>query len=61
MRAGSFRCSQITGSEFLRPVKDLVIRDAYKLVCIVADTDDGNRLVDLYEKHYGFRKYPYDK
>lgn len=42
---------------FAKSVKDLVIRDAYKLVCIVADTDDGNRLVDLYEKHYGFRKY----
>ncbi len=42
---------------FARAVKKYVVDAAYKLVCIVADTDDGNRLVELYRRLYGFRKY----
>lgn len=42
---------------FARAIKNYVISDAYKLVCIVADTDEGNGLIKLYESVYGFRKY----
>ena len=42
---------------FAQAVKEYVLKDAYKLVCIVADTEEGNHLVQLYESVYGFRKY----
>lgn len=42
---------------FAGAVKKYIVDAAYKLVCIVADTDEGNALVALYGKLYGFRKY----
>lgn len=42
---------------FAKAIKPYVINHAYKLVCIVANTDEGNGLVDLYKNVYGFRKY----
>lgn len=42
---------------FARAIKKYVLKDAYKLVCIVANTDEGNGLVELYKNLYGFRKY----
>ena len=44
-------------SGFAEAIKDYVKKKAYKLVCIVADTEEGNELVELYKKLYGFRKY----
>ena len=42
---------------FAKAIKEHVIHDAYKLVCIVADTDEDNKLIKLYEDIYKFRKY----
>ena len=42
---------------FARAVKKYVTGRAYKLVCIASDTYENNRLVSLYEREYGFRKY----
>ena len=42
---------------FAGAVKKYVTALAYKLVCIAADTYKNNRLVSLYEREYGFRKY----
>lgn len=42
---------------FAHSIKKYVVSDAYKLVCIVANTDEGNGLIELYESVYGFRKY----
>ena len=42
---------------FADAILKYVLKDAYKLVCIVADTDSDNRLVELYENLYEFRKY----
>ncbi len=42
---------------FSKSIKKFVIGKAYKLVCIVANTDEGNALVELYQRLYGFRKY----
>lgn len=42
---------------FARAVREFVIKDAYKLVCIVTGDPGDNKLVRLYEKHYGFRIY----
>ncbi len=42
---------------FAKAVKEFIVGKAYKLVCIVADTVEGNGLVELYSSVYGFRKY----
>ena len=42
---------------FARAVKDYIIGDAYKLVCIVSEKEGSHGLVRMYEKIYGFRKY----
>ncbi|MCR5624553.1 MAG: hypothetical protein K6G11_04840, partial [Lachnospiraceae bacterium] len=44
-------------SGFSKAVKKYIVNSAYKLVCIVADSDENNGLVRLYENLYGFRKY----
>lgn len=44
-------------SGFARAVREYVVPDAYKLVCIATDTDRDNRLIRLYESVYGFRIY----
>lgn len=33
------------------------VQKAYKLVCIVADTDENNGLIDVYHSLFGFTKY----
>lgn len=42
---------------FAKAIRPYVVSKAYKLVCIVADTDERNGLVELYRDLYGFRKY----
>lgn len=42
---------------FAKAIKGYILENAYKLVCIVADTDEENGLVELYKKLYGFREY----
>ena len=42
---------------FARAVKDYIVKDAYKLVCIVSEKEKNNGLVRMYEEVYGFRKY----
>ncbi len=42
---------------FAAAVREYIIRDAYKLVCIVTDKAEDNKLVRLYEQLYGFRIY----
>ncbi len=42
---------------FTKATRDYVIKRAYKLVCIVANTDEGNALIGIYKNLYGFRKY----
>ena len=42
---------------FAKAIRPYVVDKAYKLVCIVANTDEGNGLVELYRDLYGFRKY----
>ena len=42
---------------FARAVRDHIVRDAYKLVCIVSSEEDGSGLVRMYEDLYGFRGY----
>ena len=42
---------------FAKAIKKYIIGYAYKLVCIVANTDEGNGLVEIYKNLYGFRKY----
>lgn len=42
---------------FAKAIREYVVNNAYKLVCIVANTDEGNGLVELYKNLYGFRKY----
>lgn len=49
--------SNYAESGFAKAVKPYVVKDAYKLVCIVANSDENNPLVQLYEKVYGFREY----
>ena len=42
---------------FARAIKKFIVNHAYKLVCIVANTEEGNKLVELYKNIYGFREY----
>ena len=42
---------------FAQAIKPYVVKDSYKLVCIVANTDEGNELVEVYKNVFGFRKY----
>lgn len=42
---------------FVKAVRDFIIKDAYKLVCIVTNTDEGNALIKLYKDQIGFKKY----
>ena len=49
--------SNLESAGFARAVRDFVTDRAYKLVCIVADTEEGNGLVRFYKECYGFREY----
>ena len=42
---------------FAGAVRQFVTERAYKLVCIAADSEEGNGLVRFYRECYGFRKY----
>ena len=58
VQAGLFLCIPIMPRKvFARAVKDYIIGDAYKLVCIVSEKEGSHGLVRMYEKIYGFRKY----
>lgn len=52
----SLYSNYMTGG-FAHAIRKYIMESTHKLVCIVADTDEGNELVELYRKEYGFRKY----
>ena len=42
---------------FTNAIKKYVVNNAYKLVCIVADSIDENRLIKVYKDMFGFEVY----
>ena len=42
---------------FIKLISKYVIKDAYKLVCIVTNKEEENKLVNLYKEIYGFKIY----